>query len=186
LPPEIHGGRLVRLSTPRRLRRLAVPVVAACSLTGAAAAPAVAASPCSARVSAATTTLCLINGERRAHGVRALRSDAKLYRAAIRHSRDMVATRYFAHESRNGARFSSRIARTGWMNGRGRWSVGENLAWGSGSRATPRAIVAAWMHSAGHRANMLNPRFHVIGIGIVSGAPVGSNGGATYTTDFGS
>jgi uncharacterized protein YkwD len=186
LPPEIHGGRLVRLSTPRRLRRLAVPVVAACSLTGAAAAPADAASPCSTRSSAKTTTLCLVNAERRAHGVRPLRLDAKLRKAAIRHSRDMVAKRYFAHESRNGARFSARIARTGWMSGRGRWAVGENLAWGSGTQATPRSIVAAWMHSAGHRRNILSPRFRVIGIGIVRGAPIGSNGGATYTTDFGS
>jgi uncharacterized protein YkwD len=176
----------MRLSTTRRLRRLAVPLVAACSLTGAAAAPALASSPCSAKSSARTTTLCLINAERGKAGARPLRLDAKLHRAAVRHSRDMVAKRYFAHESRNGAAFSSRIARTGWMSGRGRWSVGENLAWGSGSQATPSSIVTAWMHSAGHRQNMLNPRFHVIGIGIVTGAPVGANGGSTYTTDFGS
>jgi uncharacterized protein YkwD len=177
----------VRLSTTRRMRRLAVPIVAACSLTGAAAAtPAHAASPCSARVSTATTTLCLINAQRGAHGVRPLRVDARLYRAAIRHSRDMVAKRYFAHESRSGARFSSRIARTGWMSGRGRWSVGENLAWGSGAQADPRSIVASWMRSAGHRHNLLNPRFRVIGIGVVSGVPVSANAGRTYTTDFGS
>jgi uncharacterized protein YkwD len=176
----------VRLSNTRRLRRLAVPIVAACSLTGAAASPAAAASPCSAHSSARTTTLCLINAERGKAGAQPLRLDAKLYRAAVRHSLDMVANRYFAHESRSGARFSSRIARTGWMSGRGRWSVGENLAWGSGTRATPTSIVAAWMHSAGHRQNMLNPRFHVIGFGIASGAPVGADGGATYTTDFGS
>jgi len=30
------------------------------------------------------------------------------------------------------------------------------------------------------------PRYRVIGIGIAGGAPMGSNGGATYTTDFGS
>jgi uncharacterized protein YkwD len=186
LPPEIHGGRLVRLSTTRRLRRLALPLVAACGLTGAAAAPAVAASPCSTHASARTTTLCLINAERDHAGVRPIRLDAKLRRAAVRHSRDMVAQRYFAHESRNGARFSSRIADTGWMSGRDRWAVGENLAWGSGSQATPRSIVAAWMHSAGHRHNLLDPRFRVIGIGIAAGAPVGANGGATYTTDFGS
>ena len=105
----------------------------------------------------ATTTLCLINAERHAHGVKPVRHDAKLYRAAIRHSRDMVAKRYFAHESRSGARFSARIARTGWMNGRGRWAVGENLGWGSGTQATPRSIVAAWMHSAGHRAQPARP-----------------------------
>jgi uncharacterized protein YkwD len=185
LPLEDPGGRVVRLSTARRLRRLAVPIVAACSLTGVAATPA-AASACSAHSSARTTTLCLINAERGKAGAQPLRLDAKLHRAAVRHSRDMVAQRYFAHESRNGARFSSRIARTGWMSGRGRWSVGENLAWGSGTQATPTSVVNAWMHSAGHRQNMLNPRFHVIGIGIVSGAPVGDVGGATYTTDFGS
>jgi uncharacterized protein YkwD len=175
----------VRLSSTRRLRRFAVPIVAACSLTGAAASPA-AASPCATHSSARTTTLCLINAERGKAGAQPLRLDAKLHRAAVRHSRDMVAKRYFAHESRSGTRFSSRIARTGWMSGRGNWSVGENLAWGSGTQATPTSIVAAWMHSAGHRQNMLNPRFHVIGIGIASGAPVGANGGSTYTTDFGS
>jgi uncharacterized protein YkwD len=176
----------MRLSTARRLRRLAVPIVAACSLSGAAAAPALAASPCSAATSASTTTLCLVNAERSQHGVRPLRLDARLHTAAVRHSREMVAERYFAHESRSGARFSSRIARTGWMSGRRSWSVGENLAWGTGTQATPRSIVAAWMRSAGHRHNMLDPRFHVIGIGIVRGAPVGAHGGATYTTDFGS
>ena len=97
----------------------------------------------------------------------------------------MVAGRYFAHDSRSGARFSARIARTGWMSGRARWSVGENLAWGSGTQATPSSIVAAWMKSAGHRHNILSPRFRVIGIGIASGAPVSATDGATYTTDFG-
>ena len=42
------------------------------------------------------------------------------------------------------------------------------------------------MRSAGHRRNILNPRFRVIGIGIVRGAPVDASAGATYTTDFGS
>lgn len=170
----------------RRLRRLVVPALAACSFA-VAAAPASAASPCaSGAKSTRATTLCLINAERAAHGVRPLRLDKRLGRAALRHSRDMVANSYFAHESRSGAGFSARIASTGWMNGRSRWNVGENLAWGSGALATPRAIVDAWMHSAGHRHNMLQPRFHVIGIGIRAGAPTGGGSGKTYTTDFGS
>ena len=41
------------------------------------------------------------------------------------------------------------------------------------------------MRSAGHRHNILSPRFRVIGIGIVRGAPVSAADGATYTTDFG-
>jgi uncharacterized protein YkwD len=176
----------VRLSTTRRLRRLAVPIVAACTLTGAAAAaPAGAASPGARATTATASTLCLVNAQRTHRGLRPLRLDPRLDRAARRHSQDMVAKRYFAHDSRSGARFSARIARTGWMRGRARWSVGENIAWGTGAQAAPRAIVAAWMRSASHRVNILNPRFRVIGIGIARGAPVGA-GGATYTTDFGS
>ena len=175
----------MRLSTTRRLRRFAVPLVAACSLTGAAATPASAASPCSAATTARAGTICLINAERSAHGLRVLKLDAKLDRASRRHSADMIAKRYFAHDSRSGARFSARIARTGWMNGRSRWSVGENLAWGSGTQAAAASIVAAWMRSAAHRRNILSPRFRVIGIGIVRGTPVGTDG-FTYTTDFGS
>jgi uncharacterized protein YkwD len=172
--------------TTRRLRRFAVPALAACSFA-VSAAPAAAASPCaSSAASARAGTLCLINAERAAHGVRPLKLDKRLSRAALRHSRDMVANSYFAHDSRSGAGFSARIARTGWMNGRRSWNVGENLAWGSGSRGTPRAIVKAWMKSTGHRHNMLQPRFRVIGIGIGAGAPSGGGSGRTYTTDFGS
>jgi uncharacterized protein YkwD len=42
----------------------------------------------------------------------------------------------------------TRIKRTTYLRaGLKRWSVGENLAWGSGSRATREKIVAAWMRS---------------------------------------
>jgi uncharacterized protein YkwD len=160
----------MRPITFRRLRRFAVPALAACSFA-VAAAPASAASPCAASAASARGPL---------------RLDKRLSRADLRHSRDMVANRYFAHDSRSGAGFSARIASTGWMHGRSRWNVGENLAWGSGSLATPRAIVKAWMHSAGHRHNLLQARFHVIGIGIGAGAPTGGGSGRTYTTDFGS
>jgi uncharacterized protein YkwD len=129
--------------------------------------------------------LCLLNGERAAHGLRPLRLDARLARAARAHSSDMVAHRYFAHDSRHGASLAARISRTGWTRHRRSWIVGENIAWGKGSAASPAAIVAAWMHSPGHRANILDRRFRAIGIGIVSGTPRG-RGGATYSTDFGS
>ena len=176
----------MRQSTTRRLRRFAVPLAAACTLTGAAAAtPAMAAEPCAPNMTATASTLCLVNAERAARDLRPLQLDTRLNRAARGHSQDMVAKRYFAHDSQSGARFSARIARTGWMSGRAKWSVGENIAWGSGSQAAPTSIVAAWMRSAGHRKNILSSRFRVIGIGIASGAPVGA-GGATYTTDFGS
>ena len=52
------------------------------------------------------------------------------------------------------------------------WSVGENLAWGTGVLATPRATVRAWMHSPDHRANLLDRRFADVGIGVAAGAPI--------------
>jgi uncharacterized protein YkwD len=134
---------------------------------------------------ARTTTLCALNRERAAHGLRALRLDVRLTAAAQGHSDDMVAHRYFAHESRSGATFGTRIKHTGWTRNRRSWTIGENIAYGTGGSATPRAIAAAWMHSAGHRANILSGRFHAIGIGIATGTPDG-DGGATYSTDFGS
>src|SRR5919107_1385530 len=63
--------------------------------------------------------------------------------------------------------------------------VGENLAWGQGNLATPRAIAVAWMNSPGHRHNILQPEFTEIGVGIVPGTPGDATWGATYTTDFG-
>jgi uncharacterized protein YkwD len=91
----------------------------------------------------------------------------------------MVRGHYFAHGN-----YLSRILRTGYTAGALSWTVGENLAWGAGTRSSPARIVNAWMHSAPHRANILTGRFRHIGIGIAKGTPRGGSGG-TYTTDFG-
>lgn len=130
------------------------------------------------------TTLCLLNAERRSRGLRPLRQDAKLNRAALGHARDMVAKQYFDHDSRNGATFVHRIKRTGWTKSRRSYTMGENIAWGGGHLATPRAIVRGWMKSSGHKANILARDFRFIGIGIAHGDPTGGSG-ATYATDFG-
>ena len=112
----------------------------------------------------------------------------RLNRAARVHSADMARHAYFSHNSLSGASFLDRIRRTGYLRKARRWTAGENIAWGTGHLATPRAIVRAWMNSPGHRANILNRRFRQIGVGITFKAPVraatGSRGG-TYTTDFG-
>ncbi len=135
----------------------------------------------------ASATLCLLNVERQTRGLPALRSNRMLARAALAHSRDMVRGSYFAHNSRSGATFIDRIRRTGYFRGPVRWTVGENLAWGGGSKSSPREIVQSWMGSPGHRANILQRRFREIGIGIVLGAPSGSSrtSAATYNTAFG-
>lgn len=196
VPPETWEVAPLLSNVAAPIRRLALALLAVCAVLSLQPAVSSAASPCakgdqmpmtmSAKARNATT-LCLINRERSKQGLRALRSNGKLALAARRHSSDMARNDYFGHDSRDGSRFSARIARTGWMKGRSGWTVGENLAWGSGNLATPRAIVRAWMGSPGHRRNILQPRFRLIGIGIVAGAPVrGAHHAATYTTDFGS
>jgi uncharacterized protein YkwD len=132
----------------------------------------------------ARATLCLLNSERAARGLPRLRSDGRLRVAADRHAGDMVSKRYFAHNSKSGASFVTRIKRTGWHRARRSWTVGENIGYGSGTLATPRSMVRGWMDSAGHRANILARQFRMIGVGIADGAPTGG-GGATYATDFG-
>jgi uncharacterized protein YkwD len=134
----------------------------------------------------AEATLCLLNTQRIDRGLPALRSNGRLARAADAHAEDMVARQYFAHDSLDGRRFSTRIKQAGYLPAGSRWFVGENLAWGTGSYATPRAIVRAWMKSSGHRANILERDFKEIGIGIERGNPRDRSGaGATYATEFG-
>jgi uncharacterized protein YkwD len=129
-------------------------------------------------------TLCVLNVQRARHNLRPLKLNRKLSRAARRHSRAMTRQRFFSHTSPGGATFVDRIRGTGYLSGARSWSIGENIAYGSGSRGTPRAIGSAWMNSPGHRANILSSSFRSVGIGIAAGTPVGG-GGATYTTDFG-
>src|SRR4051794_21514882 len=77
-----------------------------------------------------SAVLCLLNRQRALHGLAPLHGNGRLRRAGWGHARDMVAHRYFAHSSRNGAPFEARIRATGYMATATRWWVGENLAWG--------------------------------------------------------
>ena len=134
-----------------------------------------------------TAVLCLVNRERAGRGLVALRADARLDRAAAAHSLDMVRHRYFDHTSPTGSTVLSRIRATGYLAHARAWAAGENIAWATGRLATPTAIVAAWMHSPGHRANILRPQFRDVGTGVAVGVPAPGIrlGGATYTQDFG-
>ena len=133
-------------------------------------------------------TLCLLNEQRASHGLRKLRSSAKLRSAAQAFTWAMVRNDFFDHVSPGGSTLMSRVRSTAYTAGARGWALGENIAWGAGYRGTPKAIVDAWMHSSGHRHNILTGRFTEIGIGVVAGAPVDLPDGmnaATYTTDFG-
>ncbi|MEA2255742.1 MAG: hypothetical protein QOG35_1787 [Solirubrobacteraceae bacterium] len=141
-------------------------------------------------VTAATATqlddvvLCLINRERAARAMRALRPSSLLDDAASRYARQMVAQRFFDHVSPSGLSLRTRVARAGYL--RGNFLIGEDIATGTGQDASPAGIVEAWMSSPPHRRNILEPAFRDAGLGIAPGLATGSApDGATYVVDFG-
>ena len=127
-----------------------------------------------------TATLCLINNRRRKRGLPRLSENRRLDLASMRHARDMARRNFFEHGD-----FLSRIKRADYLSGAGTWAVGENIAWGAGSYARPAAIVRMWMNSPPHRANLLHPRFRMIGIGSPVGNFGGYAGASVVTADFG-
>ena len=133
---------------------------------------------------APTVTLCVINAQRHARGLAPLVANARLARAAQGHAADMVARAYFSHVSPGGSSFTDRLRRVGYT-GRCAWAVGETLAWGSGSLATPASRVRGWMHSPPHRAILLSAAYREVGIGVRRGSPPNAGAGATYVGEFG-
>jgi uncharacterized protein YkwD len=177
-----------RLRRGRALRAIA-PLAAVSALALTAPAPASAATCAGADADPVSTnmksikraTVCLLNQQRRNHGLKKLKTNGRLSLASQRHSNSMVARKVFEHGN-----FVGRIKAARYLKGSGSWSVGENIAWGSGNLATPNEIVKAWMNSPPHRHNILHSKFREVGIGVARGVPVRQNyDGATYTTDFG-
>jgi uncharacterized protein YkwD len=149
------------------------------------------ASPAQLSTPAATHALqCLINGVRRRHGLRPVRADRRLERAALRHARDMTRRHFFAHASPGGATLQRRVARAGYLRRGLEWWLGEALAWGVARSGAPSAILRGLLASPPHRAILLDRGFRDVGIGVARGAPSGGSGGAglgalTITLDFG-
>jgi uncharacterized protein YkwD len=129
--------------------------------------------------------VCLHNQIRARNGLPLLRGNTKLRRAAERHSADMVDGGYFEHTSPAGTTMVDRILAAGYVRADRGWLLGENLEWGTGSMATPRGAMDAWMNSPGHRSNILKRGYRNLGIGISLGIPSGGGSGATITVDFG-
>ena len=132
------------------------------------------------------STLCLLDAQRTAAGLSALSTRTTLSRAAAGYSAQMVRESFFAHRPPAGLGLAGRLARAGYLSHVATdWLVGENIGWATGTAATPRQLVAAWMASPGHRRNILEPAFRDVGIGMASGTPASGPDGLTVTTDFG-
>ena len=129
-------------------------------------------------------TVCLVNAERARHGLIALGQNARLRRAAEAHSLDMARRKFFEHRTPDGVETAARIVRQGYPP----ILVGENLAWGELAHSTPANMIALWMKSPGHRANVLQPGYREIGVGLAYEAPERQDEplqAAIYTTTFG-
>lgn len=168
----------VRLSVPARIVALAVAVAVAALVPAAASA-----SDPSVPGTVTGSIIARVDAIRAAHGLGPLTWDAELARAADAHSLDMARDGLFSHSSSTGASFSSRIDR--FVRAR---IVGENLAWMSGVRTGRQAatVVSMWMHSPPHRANLLRPSFHRIGLSREPGGRLGGRRAVVVTADFAS
>jgi uncharacterized protein YkwD len=118
----------------------------------------------------------LVNLERESENLHPLVWDSALGAAARGHSADMAQQNYFSHTSLDGRLFHERITAAGYPYG----TCGENIAAGY---STPQAVMSAWMTSAGHRGNILNPAYCDIGVGYASQSA--SDYRPYWTQDFG-
>jgi uncharacterized protein YkwD len=134
-------------------------------------------------------TLCLINQERARDNELPLQLDARLAQAAQLHSADMVGSDYFAHIAPNGETPLERVQASGYIpNSQVGYTIGENIAWGTLYLATPSSIVAAWIASPEHLANILDGEYRDTAMAVTASAPpslADGQTGAVYTQEFG-
>jgi uncharacterized protein YkwD len=121
------------------------------------------------------------NQQRRAKGLDPLSQDNELREVARAYSNDMLVRRFFDHTTPDGISFGERILDR--YRHRVRF-VGENIWSASGYNLgkihqIAKEIVDDWMSSHSHRANMLDPDFTHLGVGIS-----GRNGTIRATQEF--
>jgi len=125
-----------------------------------------------------TAIVNAMNRERVAHGLSPLDINVRLEAAADDRIADMFEKRYFSHVSPDG------IQPWNWVDQRGYdyREVGENLALGYPSADS---IVDGWMHSPGHRANILGARFREVGVAVSQASPTHGYRGPTVVAIYG-
>jgi hypothetical protein len=119
---------------------------------------------------------CLLDKVRRRAELGRLRSSVELRHSATYKARRIAACRVFSHYP-CGDRLASSFDQAG-VTRKGRWLVGENLAYGVGPDSTPREILLKWLNSKTHRGVLTDERFAYAGVRRrrlrMRGAPVGS------------
>ena len=138
------------------MRRVLVLLVTAAVLVGTAATPGQAQGQTHKELRYARQVFAATNGNRAAHGVAALKLNDCLKHAAIRQAKAMARQEQIFHQD------LGRVMTDCKLN-----TAGENVAYGY--RSGTSVVNDGWMNSEGHRANILNPSFTLIGIGARQG-----------------
>ncbi len=113
----------------------------------------------------------LTNEARRKNGLPLLDQDETLAETARKHSDDMLRRGYFSHTSPDGKTVADRLREEEPAAFRTMSRAGENIYMSykldySDPKTMARVIVDGWMTSAGHRANILNPDYTHLGVGV--------------------
>ncbi len=104
----------------------------------------------------------LTNEVRVKSGVVALKENPKLTLSATKKAQDMMIDKYFSHTAKHGETVADWLRQSGYP-----YEVaGENLAMGF---ANPEEVVSAWSKSKTHYANMIDPDFTEVGVGMAVG-----------------
>ena len=119
---------------------------------------------------------CLLDHLRKKAELPALHSNRSLRHSAIYKARRIAECRTFTHNPCGDA--LAEPFQRAQVTRRGRWIVGEDLAWGKGRGATARAILAHWLESPSHREVLLDGQFDHVGLRrrrlLMEGAPRGA------------
>jgi uncharacterized protein YkwD len=130
-----------------------------------------------------TAMECMVNFARQQAGLPRLGDTRKLDSSAASKAADILRCNDFSHEA-CGRDFLYWFRRVGYVGGRC-WWAGENLAWGTGSLGTARAVVKAWLRSPSHRANMLSSEYSDFGISLRVGSLSGASEAHVWVNHFG-
>jgi uncharacterized protein YkwD len=106
--------------------------------------------------------LTLLNNDRAANGLPALKANSQLTQLARNYAQDMIRRGFFSHYNPEGQSPFDRMKQAGISYK----YAGENLA----VNTSVANAEAAFMESSGHRANILSPNFTEVGIGVARNA----------------
>ena len=138
----------------------------------------------------AEQVITLTNQQRIGNGCQPFNVSPQLSAAAQAHSQDMALNDFVSHTGSDGLSMGQRLTRAGYD-----WRLAaENIAAG---QSTPEEVVASWMSSDSHRANILNCALRDVGVGYyyqpddqanvwLSNGKTGGPFQSYWTQDFGS